>query len=76
MMQRQWGMLGVSGVSWPQSGHHWLHGDVGKTKCSSCKDISNAWIHLRVVALVRRHQMGRGILTQDPRQVVLPCYDL
>lgn len=55
-MQRQRGMLGVSGVPWPQPVHHWLHSDMGKTKRSSCKDVSDAGIHLGIVALVGRHQ--------------------
>lgn len=73
MVQRQRGMLGVGGVLWPQPGHDWLHGDVGKTKRSSCKDVSDAGIHLGIIILIGRHQMRRGALTEDPRQVVLPC---
>lgn len=73
MVQWQLGMLGVGGVSWPQPGHHWLHGDVGKAKCCSCEDVSNAGIHLGIITLVGRHQTRHGALTEDPRQVVLPC---
>lgn len=72
MMQRQRGMLWVGGVSWPQPAHHWLHGDVGKTKGSCSEDVSDGGILLRIIALVGRHQMRHGALTDDPRQVVLP----
>lgn len=72
VMQRQRGMLGVRGVSWSQPAHHRLHRDVGKTKRSGGKDICDAGIHLRIVTLVGRHETGRGDVTEDLRQVVLP----
>lgn len=65
-MQRQRRVLGLNGVSRPQPGHHWMHGDVGKPKCGSCKDVSDAGIRVRIVAPVRRHQMRHCILPQDP----------
>lgn len=71
-MQRQRGILGVAGVSWSQPGHHWLHGDVGKTKRGSGEDVGDAGIHLRIVALVGRHETRRGIFAEHPWQVVLP----
>lgn len=75
-MQRQRRMLGVSGVSRPQPGHHGLHGHVGKPECRSCKDISDAGIHFGIVAPVRRHQTHHCIFSQDPGQVVVPCQNL
>lgn len=75
-VQRQRRVLGVRGVTWPQPVHHRMHGDVGKPECSSCKDVSDAGIHVRVVAAVRRQQLCRCILTQDPRQVVVPRQNL
>lgn len=76
MMQWQRRMLGVRGVSRTQPGHHWMHGDVGKTESGSSEGVSDAGIHLRVVTLVGRHQARHGALTEDPREVVLPCEDL
>lgn len=69
-------MLGAGGVPWTQPGHHRLHGDVGESKRSGCKDISDAGVHLGIVALVGRHGVGQGLSTEDPREVVLPSQDL
>lgn len=65
-------MLGGSGVSGPQPGHHGLHGDVSKPERRSRKDISDAWIHIWIVAPVRRHQTHRCLFSQDAWQVVIP----
>lgn len=73
IMQRQRRMLGVSGVSRPQPGHHGLHGHMGKPECRSCKDVSDAGIHFGIVAPVRRHQTHHCVFSQDPWQVVVPC---
>lgn len=76
MVQGQGRVPGVHQVSGPQPAHHRLHRDVGEAEGGGGEDVSDARIHLGVVAPIGRHEEGRGLLPQDPRQVVLPGQDL